>query len=73
MAKKSETYENMIQRLEEIVGNMDSNELPLEQAIASYEEGIAVCNKLYKILNDAEGKIKILENNVEKDFLQDEE
>lgn len=73
MAKKSETYENMMKKLEQIVNNMDGNELPLEEAIASYEEGIAICNKLYRILNDAEGKIKILTNDVEKDFLQDEE
>ncbi|MBU3110675.1 exodeoxyribonuclease VII small subunit [Clostridium lacusfryxellense] len=69
MAKKKETYENMMERLEEIVGIMDGNEVTLEGTMASYEEGIKICNNLYKILNDTEGKIKILTEVGEKDFI----
>lgn len=69
MAKKKETYENMMERLEEIVGLMDGNEVTLEGTMASYEEGIKICNNLYKILNDTEGKIKILTEVGEKDFI----
>jgi exodeoxyribonuclease VII small subunit len=68
MAKKKESYENMMQRLEEIVGIMDENEITLEQTMSSYEEGVKICNNLYKILNDTEGKIKILTAEGEKDF-----
>jgi exodeoxyribonuclease VII small subunit len=69
MAKKKETYETMMERLEEIVGIMDGNEVTLEGTMASYEEGIKICNNLYKILNDTEGKIKILTEVGEKDFI----
>ena len=69
MAKKKETYENMMGRLEEIVELMDGNEVTLEQTMINYEEGIKICNSLYKILNAAEGKIKILTDEGEKDFM----
>jgi exodeoxyribonuclease VII small subunit len=68
MAKKKETYENMMERLEEIVDIMDANEITLEDTMLRYEEGVKICNGLYKILNDTEGKIKILTAEGEKDF-----
>ena len=69
MAKKKESYENMMERLEEIVELMDGNEVTLEGTMVNYEEGIKICNSLYKILNDTEGKIKILTEEGEKDFI----
>ena len=72
MAKKKESYENMMERLEEIVDLMDRNEITLDESMTNYEEGIKICNNLYKILNDTEGKIKILTSEGEKDFLESE-
>ncbi|MGH4125662.1 MAG: exodeoxyribonuclease VII small subunit [Clostridium sp.] len=69
MAKKKESYENMMVRLEEIVDVMDENEITLEQTMNIYEEGIKICNSLYKILNDTEGKIKVLTAEGEKEFV----
>ena len=69
MAKKKESYESMMKRLEEIVDLMDGNEITLEQTMVNYEEGIKICNNLYKILNETEGKIKILTADGEKDFM----
>ncbi|MBD5587233.1 exodeoxyribonuclease VII small subunit [Clostridium botulinum] len=68
MGKKKESFENMLEKLETIVDSMDNGEITLEDSMKSYEEGIKLCNKLYKVLKDAEGKIKILENNKEEDF-----
>lgn len=73
MAKKKESYETMYARLEEIVTLMDGNEISLEESMKYYEEGIKLSNKLYKVLNEAEGKIKILTEQGEKDFFEDEE
>jgi exodeoxyribonuclease VII small subunit len=72
MAKKKESYENMMERLEEIVDLMDGNEITLEETMINYEEGIKICNSLYKILNDTEGKIKILTAEGEKEFMESE-
>ncbi|KRU30688.1 small subunit of exodeoxyribonuclease 7 [Clostridium sporogenes] len=68
MGKKKESFENMLEKLETIVESMDNGEITLEDSMKSYEEGIKLCNKLYKVLKDAEGKIKILEDNKEEDF-----
>ena len=73
MAKKKESYEELMVRLEEIVELMDGNEIILEQTMNYYEEGIKICNSLYKILNDTEGKIKILTAEGEKDFMAQED
>lgn len=69
MAPKSESYENMIKKLEDIVSSMENKELTLQETMKSYEQGIKLCNKLYKYLNEAEGKVKILSNGQEEDFL----
>ena len=73
MPKKNESYENMMLQLEKIVVNMENGELSLDESMKKYEEGIKICNKLYKMLNEAEGKIKLLNNNTETDFIQDGE
>lgn len=68
MAKKKESYEELINRLEMIIEEMESGEISLENSMKNYEEGIKLCNKIYKILDDAEGEINILTENGEKDF-----
>lgn len=73
MAKKSESFESMMNKLEDIVKIMDNEQLSLEESMKYYEEGIKLCNKLYKALNDAEGRVKILIDNKEEDFLSNEE
>ncbi|WP_333888011.1 exodeoxyribonuclease VII small subunit [Clostridium sp.] len=68
MPRKTETYESIMLKLENIVASMDSSELSLENSLKRYEEGVKLCNKLYKILNEAEEKIKVLTEEGEKDF-----
>lgn len=68
MAKKAESYESMMDRLEGIVSLMDGENMSLEESMKNYEEGIKLCNKLYKILNEAEGRIKILTEDGERNF-----
>lgn len=65
---KKESYETMIGELEKIVDSMENEELTLEDTMKNYEDGVKLCNKLYKILNKAEGKIKILTQEGEEDF-----
>ncbi|WP_050607594.1 exodeoxyribonuclease VII small subunit [Clostridium niameyense] len=68
MPRKKETFETMLGKLKTIVDKMDSEDITLEDSMKEYEEGVKLCNKLYKILNDAEGKIKILTENGEEEF-----
>lgn len=73
MVKKNDNYEDMMAKLEGIVEAMENGELSLEASMKNYEDGIKICNKLYKILNQAEGKIKILSEQGERDFNSDGE
>lgn len=68
MPKKNESFEEMMKRLEEITNIMDNEELSLDKSMKYYEEGIKLCNKLYKDLNDAEGKVKVLMEGKEEIF-----
>lgn len=64
MAKKV-SYENMLQNLKDILENLENNELTLEEAMKEYEKGTKLINKLYKTLNEYEGKISIIKDNEE--------
>ncbi|BDR64570.1 exodeoxyribonuclease 7 small subunit [Clostridium tetani] len=72
MAAKKDNYEGLIKELEEVVTQMENGELSLDKSMDLYEKGIKLSNKIYKILNDAEGKIKIFTEEGEKNFLQEE-
>ncbi|MCY6483761.1 exodeoxyribonuclease VII small subunit [Clostridium aestuarii] len=73
MAKRKESYESTIKKLEKIIGEMENEELSLEGSLKNYEDGVKLCNKLYKMLNDSETKIKILTEQGEKDFVEVDE
>jgi exodeoxyribonuclease VII small subunit len=68
VVKKAETYETQLEMLEKIVEKMDSGEVSLADSMKDYEEGVKLCNKLYKTLNEAEGKIKVITGNSEEEF-----
>ena len=53
-------FEECLQRLEEIVLQLERGDLPLEQALKLFEEGVALSNSCRKELEDAEGKVEIL-------------
>ncbi|WP_022668571.1 exodeoxyribonuclease VII small subunit [Desulfospira joergensenii] len=59
MAKKK-SFEESLKQLEEIVREMESGDLPLEQALKKYETGIAHAQYCKKILNQTEKKITVL-------------
>lgn len=71
MAKKKETYESKLQRLEQVLLEMENNEVTLDESITKYEEGMRLYSELYKTLQDAEGKIKILTTEGEEDFVEE--
>ena len=68
MAKKNEGYDELLKKLDDIVGKMEAGDMPLEDSLNSYEEGIKLCNRLYKLLSDAEGKVSLLKEGQLIDF-----
>lgn len=53
-------FEDCLQRLEQIVQQLEKGDLPLEQALKLFEEGIQLSQSCRKDLEDAEGKVEIL-------------
>ncbi|MFD3157388.1 exodeoxyribonuclease VII small subunit [Haloimpatiens sp. FM7330] len=71
MAKKK-SYEEMMSELENVINLMENNDVSLEDAIKNYEKGMKLYYKLYKRLDEAEGKIKILNEHGEENFLKED-
>ena len=54
------TFEQALQQLEHIVQKLEKGELPLEESLALYEEGIRLSRLCHGKLEEAEGKIAML-------------
>ncbi len=63
MGKKKPTFEEALTRLEEIVTGIEAGDIPLEQSIEKYAEGIALIKQCRRILARAEQKIQLLAAN----------
>lgn len=57
-------FEDLLGRLEQIVGEMENAELPLEKLLSSYEEGMRLVKACGDRLVDAEQKVEILSRSV---------
>ena len=53
-------FEELLARLEQIVSDMETSELPLEKLLAHYEEGMRLVKACGDRLADAEQKVEIL-------------
>jgi exodeoxyribonuclease VII small subunit len=53
-------FEECLQRLEKIVEDLEKGNVPLEQAIKLFEEGVKLSNSCRQELEAAEGKVEIL-------------
>jgi exodeoxyribonuclease VII small subunit len=76
MAKK--TFEQSMKQLEQIVLDLESGDLPLEQALKKFEEGMELAKFCSQKLDETERKITQLVQNgggdiVEKPFLTSNE
>ena len=53
-------FEECLQRLEAVVQQLERGELPLEQALKLFEEGVQLSDSCRRELEEAEGKVEIL-------------
>jgi len=53
-------FEEAMQRLEQIVAQLEAGQLGLEQALARYEEGVKLLRHCYGLLQRAERRIELL-------------
>lgn len=66
------TFEEMMNKLEEISQDLENGELTLDESMEKFEEGMKLSKKCSEVLENAEKKIKILikdgEDLKEQDF-----
>lgn len=66
-AEEAPAFENALERLEKIVGELEEGELPLDDAIGRFEEGLGLVKACRARLEEAELKVKkLMEEQAEK-------
>ena len=70
---KAPSFEEALQQLEQIVQKLEKGELPLEESLTLYEEGIRLSRFCHAKLEEAEGKIELLMKDARGDLVLDRE
>jgi exodeoxyribonuclease VII small subunit len=63
--RPSEAFEERLTRLESLGEKIRGNDVPLDEALEAFEEGIKIARGLEKDLEKIESRIEILMNNTE--------
>lgn len=58
MSQKNPTFEENMQRLEQIVRAMERGDVPLEESLKLFQEGTELVRKCGKILDEAQLQVK---------------
>lgn len=57
MASKKMSFEESLNRLDEIVRHLEKGDLPLSESLTLFEEGTGLLNSCSKMLDEAEQKV----------------
>jgi exodeoxyribonuclease VII small subunit len=73
MTEKSQTpnFETAMAELEELVAQIETGDLSLEDSLKQFEKGIKLSRICQKALNDAEQRVKILTESLNGDTEED--
>jgi len=65
MSEKSTNsdFETSLKRLEALVSQMEQGDMPIEEALKAFEEGIGLTRDCQAILDQAEQKVQVLVEN----------
>jgi len=61
-------FESAMQALEQVVAALESGSLSLEDSLAAYQRGTELSAFCQKTLEEAQQRVRVLENGVLKDF-----
>jgi exodeoxyribonuclease VII small subunit len=70
---KGPTFEAALVKLEQIVQRLEKGELPLEESLVLYEEGVKLSRLCHAKLEEAEGKIELLLKDSRGDLVPDKD
>jgi exodeoxyribonuclease VII small subunit len=68
--KKKVTFEEGLNRLEEVVGILEDGEISLEEALKYYKEGMELSMHCSKELDQAEKQVMELQKDADGNFIQ---
>jgi exodeoxyribonuclease VII small subunit len=60
MAKNPDSFADSLARLETIVAELETGDLPLETSLELFEEGIGVVKRCTRKLDEAEKRVEVL-------------
>lgn len=60
LSKKKETFESILNDLEQEVSRLEAGDLPLDEALSCFEKGVKAASRCQTLLDDAELKIEEL-------------
>ncbi len=60
MSKKVPTFEENMQRLEQIVRSMEKGDVPLEESLKLFQEGTELVRKCQELLDSAQLQVKMI-------------
>lgn len=60
-------FSEKLQKVENIVQKLENEELPLEQALSLYEDGITLIRELQTFLQRAEQKVMVLSDDLKEE------
>ena len=72
-------FETGLKRLQEVVEKLERQDIPLEEAVNLFEEGMELSRKCARILEVAEERVKVLMRDqetgkvIERDLIDEEE
>jgi len=68
MAKEKLSFEKRLERLKAVVDSLERGELPLEQALALYKEGLTLSGDLGRQLEGAKNEVRQVQDGLLKEF-----
>ena len=73
MCNKNPTFEDNMQRLEQIVRRMEQGDVPLEESLKLFQEGTELVRKCTELLDNAKLQVQLVVNGpdglpVKEDF-----
>lgn len=58
--KNNISFEQGIEKLEQVINDLDKNDVPLDQALQLFNDGIGLVKHCNTLLDSAEEKVKVL-------------
>lgn len=60
MSSKTKSFENLLEEIKEIVGELEEGKLPLDESIEKFERGAKLLKKCYADLEGVKKKISLI-------------